>query len=129
MSNTLYRDPRQGMIAGICAGVSQYLGVELWIVRIIAVSLFLIGFGFIALLVYVAMWFMLEKKPAHVETPEPSFEQSHNLKDKPWQKGQTPAELLAQLETDFEKTEQRIRKLEAYVTSDAYRVRRDFENL
>ncbi|MEV8877394.1 PspC domain-containing protein, partial [Mesorhizobium ciceri] len=46
MSNTLYRDPENGRIAGVCAGLANHFGMETWLVRILTVSAFLLGFGF-----------------------------------------------------------------------------------
>jgi len=44
----LYRDPQRGKIAGVCAGLAEYFGVETWIVRLLAIS-GLIFAGFITL--------------------------------------------------------------------------------
>ena len=30
----LTRDPDKGKISGVCAGVAEYFGIELWLVRI-----------------------------------------------------------------------------------------------
>lgn len=126
IQNDLFRDPRRGKIAGVCAGIAQYFNIEVWWVRIFAVSLFLLGLGFVVLLVYVALWFMLEKKP--LEAPVDDVH-AHHLKQKPWQAGQNASELLDNLETDFTEIDQKIRKMEAYVTSDEYKLRREFGKL
>ena len=38
MSNRLYRDPRRGALGGVCSGLADYLGVEVWVVRLVAVT-------------------------------------------------------------------------------------------
>ena len=58
----LYRDPQRGKIAGVCAGLAEYFGVETWIVRLLAIS-GLIFAGFITFTAYIAAWFLLDKKP------------------------------------------------------------------
>ncbi|MGB2079012.1 MAG: envelope stress response membrane protein PspC [Vibrio sp.] len=126
--NSLFRDPRQGKIAGVCAGIGEYFNIEVWWVRIFAVSLFLLGLGFVSLLVYVALWLMLEKKPVEAMAQEPN-PQAHNLKQKPWQAGQNPQELLDTLDADFTDIDAKIQKMEAYVTSDEYKLRREFNKL
>ena len=49
----LYRDPQRGKIAGVCAGLAEYFGVETWIVRLLAIS-GLIFAGFITFTAYIA---------------------------------------------------------------------------
>ena len=71
---------------------------------------------------------MIEKQPAnYVESIK--TEQEHKLKSKPWQQGQTPGALLDTLEKDFDGLEGKIRDLEAYVTSDTFKVDREFKSL
>ena len=59
----LYRDPQKGRIAGVCAGLAEYFGWELWLVRIIFVSGFLLMGGSFFLVGYIVAWFILDKKP------------------------------------------------------------------
>lgn len=46
MRKTLYRDPNNGKLGGVCAGLAEYFGVEIWLMRILAVTAFLLGVGF-----------------------------------------------------------------------------------
>jgi len=41
----LLRDDANGKIAGVCAGIADYFGWELWLVRIITVSAIFLGVG------------------------------------------------------------------------------------
>ena len=41
----LYRDPKRGKIAGVCAGLSDYFNMELWLVRILFVTATLLTFS------------------------------------------------------------------------------------
>ncbi len=41
----LLRDDRNGKIAGVCAGLADYFGWELWLVRVVALAAVLLGFG------------------------------------------------------------------------------------
>ncbi|MEF1339075.1 envelope stress response membrane protein PspC, partial [Vibrio rotiferianus] len=96
----LYRDPVNGKISGVCAGVANYFGAEVWLIRIVVISAALLGGTFLVLLAYVAMTFMLEKQPV-TYTENIKSRQEHTLKSKPWQKGQSPDQLLSVLESDF----------------------------
>ena len=39
----LYRLRREGKIAGVCAGLANYIGAEVWLVRILVISAALLG--------------------------------------------------------------------------------------
>ncbi|MBR9874937.1 envelope stress response membrane protein PspC [Vibrio sp. J1-1] len=129
MSNReLYRDPANGKLAGVCAGFANYFGVEVWLIRILVISAGLLGGTFLVLLAYVALAFMLEKQPV-TYSENIKAQQDHTLKSKPWQKGQSPEEFLSVLERDFDRIDGKIRNMEAYVTSDTFRVNREFSKL
>lgn len=46
LSKKLWRIPQQGMVKGVCAGIAQYLGVPVKLVRIITVLAMLFGLFF-----------------------------------------------------------------------------------
>jgi phage shock protein C len=71
---------------------------------------------------------MLEKQPYQYEQSVKS-QREHTLKSKPWEQGQTPGALLNTLNEDLTKVEKRVRNMEAYVTSDAFKVNREFNKL
>lgn len=124
----LFRDTTNGKISGVCAGLANYFSLEVWLVRILVISAALLGGSFLVLLAYIAMTLMIEKQPAnYVEAMK--AEQDHKLKNKPWKQGQTPDVLLNTIEKDFEQLEVKVRGLEAYVTSDAFKVDREFKTL
>ncbi|EOX3565996.1 envelope stress response membrane protein PspC [Vibrio cholerae] len=121
----LYRDPYNGKIAGVCAGLANYFGLEVWLVRILVITAALLGGTFLVLVAYVAMALMLEKLPKQYREDIRS-QQAHTLKSKPWAQGQAPKELLHTLDRDLSQVENRIRSVEAYVTSEAFKVNREF---
>ncbi|EGQ9819767.1 envelope stress response membrane protein PspC [Vibrio parahaemolyticus] len=124
----LYRDPVNGKISGVCAGFANYFGAEVWLIRIVVISAALLGGTFLVVLAYIAMAFMLEKQPVRY-SENIREQQEHTLKSKPWQKGQSPDQLLCVLERDFDRLDGKIRSMEAYVTSDTFRVNREFSKL
>ncbi|MCZ4295105.1 envelope stress response membrane protein PspC [Vibrio sinaloensis] len=127
-SKELYRDTVNGKITGVCAGLANYFSLEVWLVRILVISAALLGGSFLVLLAYVAMTLMIEKQPAnYVETIK--AQQEHKLKNKPWQQGQTPDSLLNTIDKDLSQLETQIRDIEAYVTSEAFKVDREFKAL
>lgn len=56
----LYRDSDNGLVAGVCAGLSNYIGINdpIWI-RIAFILLTLFTFGFWMLLIYPILWFIM----------------------------------------------------------------------
>lgn len=124
----LYRDPVNGKLTGVCAGIANYFGAEIWLVRILVVSAALLGGSFLVILAYVAFTLMLEKQPYDYQETIKS-KQDHTIKNKPWQSGQTPENLLLNVEHDLNSVEKKIRTVEAYVTSDRFKVNREFNNL
>ncbi len=63
-SRELYRDKQRGKIAGVCSGVAEYFGLEVWLVRILTITAFLLLAGPFVLVAYVAAWFILDEKPS-----------------------------------------------------------------
>ncbi|EGR2757485.1 envelope stress response membrane protein PspC, partial [Vibrio parahaemolyticus] len=108
----LYRDPVNGKISGVCAGFANYFGAEVWLIRIVVISAALLGGTFLVVLAYIAMAFMLEKQPVRY-SENIREQQEHTLKSKPWQKGQSPDQLLSVLERDFDRLDGKIRNMEA----------------
>jgi phage shock protein C len=124
----LYRDTRNSKLTGVCAGMANYFSVEVWLVRILVISAALLGGGFLVALAYLAMTLMLEKQPENYSENIKS-QQEHKLKSKPWQQGKNASELLKTLETDFGAMGNRLEKMEAYVTSETFKVNRQFKDL
>ncbi|MEZ8988305.1 envelope stress response membrane protein PspC [Vibrio breoganii] len=124
----LYRDTHNGKLTGVCAGIAARFGIEVWVVRILFVSAALLGGGFVMVLAYFAASLMLEKQsPQIFQTRQQQFD--HQMKQKPWQSGKAPKELLTVMEQDFEEMETSLRKMEAYVTSDTRKTNAAFRHL
>ena len=71
MEKKLYRDELNKKIAGVCAGLAEYLNVDVTIVRVIfALAFFLKGGG---LLAYFVLWIVLPKKPYHLSNPHVDY--------------------------------------------------------
>nr|WP_294789900.1 PspC domain-containing protein [uncultured Mucilaginibacter sp.] len=71
MEKRLYRDELNKKIAGVCAGLAEYLSVDVTVVRVIFVlALVLKGVGFLP---YVVLWIVLPKKPYHLNNPHVDY--------------------------------------------------------
>ncbi|MFC4699861.1 envelope stress response membrane protein PspC [Glaciecola siphonariae] len=147
---SLYRDPKRGKVAGVCAGLADYFNVEVWLVRIITITAFLLTSGSFVLVGYVAAWLILDKKSelktgaSNSYVPSGAQGQSYsgkgytnpavnsqkvNVKAKVWQAGMPPKQAFLNIQQRFIRSENRLRKLESYVTSKEFQINRELNGL
>lgn len=145
----LFRDSQNGKIAGVCAGIANYFGWETWLVRVLVISGLLFGFGFIFVL-YVAGWLVLNKKPltqpndgrfhadqnANSQNSEKTSSQysadnngSIKVKTRIWQAGEPPKQALHDIHSKFKGLEQKLIRMECYVTSSEFTLNREINRL
>ena len=136
----LYRNPAKAKICGVCAGVAEYFGFEVWVVRIITVSLVLLGWGPIVL-AYFVLYFVLDPNPNYEKTGECDWKRkgTNNSQDenKPyrpsvkevWKSAPAPDQLLSDIEGKFSKIERHLQDLETYVTSKRYNLDKEFSKM
>ncbi|NOU52828.1 envelope stress response membrane protein PspC [Pseudoalteromonas sp. JBTF-M23] len=133
MSNSkreLYRDPKRGKIAGVCAGLSDYFNMELWLVRILVITAVLLSGGPLFVVAYVACWFILDTKPVtHTSNFVQQDEDPISVKFKVWQKGEPPRRALFDLKERLTRLDTRIQSMETYVTSSEFTVSREINKL
>lgn len=142
----LYRDPNNGKLAGVCAGVADYFGWETWLVRILVVSGVLLGMGWF-IVIYIAGWFILDKKPGS-DAPQTVRTKNFNkpvddlndrdddvanesikVKAKIWQAGEPPKQAFYDIRRKFNALEKQLRSMEKYVTSAEFTVSREINKL
>ncbi|MDF2413789.1 envelope stress response membrane protein PspC [Aeromonas sp. 1HA1] len=124
----LYRDPQQGKIAGVCAGLADYFGVEPWIVRLLAIT-GLIFAGFITFTAYIAAWFLLDKRPVTLYEKEEGEFAEVRMKARSWQAGVTPHQALDRIAQELDTLEPRLQRIEKLVTSKEFTLQREFSKL
>lgn len=136
---TLYRDSSRGKIAGVCAGIANYFGWEVWLVRIVAVTA-LVFLSKLTLVAYIAAWVILEKAPKSRSQDKRVVEEttryeytgdgrSVEVKTRVWEAGEAPKDALKDIRHRFDSMEHSIRDMERYVTSSEYKVRQEFNRL
>ncbi|MEM0514312.1 envelope stress response membrane protein PspC [Pseudoalteromonas sp. YIC-827] len=126
----LYRDPKRGKLAGVCAGISDYFNIELWLVRIVFVTAVLLSGGSLPVVAYIAAWFILDTKPAEDSKGE-AKKAVHvgEVKAKVWQKGEPPRKALKDLKEFMTDLDTRIQRMETHVTSPTFTVSREINKL
>jgi phage shock protein C len=117
----LYRNPRRGWIAGVCAGLADYFGVGACLIRFLVV-VSLVIFTVPTLLAYVIAAFVLERRPETMQASreEEAFWRSVRLE---------PSRTARDLARKFQDIERRLRAAEAKVTSSEFKLRRQFRDL
>jgi phage shock protein C len=60
-NHKLYRSENDKMIAGVCAGLAEFFGLDVSLVRLVAVLMALMGGH--GLLVYAILWIVVPKVP------------------------------------------------------------------
>ena len=153
----LNRNKAKGKIGGVCAGIAEYFGIETWLVRILTVTAFLLAAGPFVLVAYVAAWFILDDKSSskkqddhthkgyvpsgRVDTEGGQYtgkgfknEHAHGhekvaVKSKVWQAGAPPRKALLDIKQRYANTEDKLRRLESYVTSKEFQLNREINRL
>jgi phage shock protein C len=117
----LYRDAEHGLIAGVCAGIADYVGVERIVIRL-GFAVALVFFVVPAVLAYVLLAIALPKRPPalYMTAEEATF----------WRGVATaPDDTLAALRRRFGDLEARLQAMERQVTSGEHDLRRKFRDL
>jgi phage shock protein C len=114
----LYRNTREAKWLGICAGIADYLEVSAFAVRLVFLLL-VFTTGGLPLLFYFAAWLVLDVRP---ERSAPAAgvadEEFHSRR----REIKYCARKLASLQ-------ERLARMEAYVTSSRFRLHREFRNI
>lgn len=117
----LYRDTERGILAGVCAGIADYIGVEPIAVRLAAV-LGLFFFFVPTIIAYVLLAIALRPKP-------PALFSSRD--DEAFWRGvnTAPDSTLQSLKRKFRDLETRLGQMETQVTSGDFDLHRKFRDL
>ena len=124
---TLYRNPKNGKVAGVCAGIADYFNFETWLVRVLAVSIFLLGGTGFVFVIYIALWMILDTKPVNLENKDQH--KDIEIKNKVWQAGEPAKQALFDVSRQFSGLETRLQRLEKHVTSDNFDLKRQINSL
>jgi len=118
--NRLYRNPQRGVIFGVCAGIAEYFGFDLTVMRVLTV----IGALFAVPIVcgsYLVLGLMLPSKPysASGDVYDPVQRQVRS----------DPHDMLSSVRYRFRDLDVRLQRLEKYVTSNRFQLDSEFRRL
>lgn len=119
----LYRSRNERLLAGVCGGIGERYGWDPIVVRLLALAIFFFLAGPLIFIGYIIMWLVVPKAPKsyrHLPPEEEAF--WRGVSDR-------PKTTYSGLKYTFMDLEDRLQNLERSVTSDEWRLRREFRNL
>jgi phage shock protein C len=118
-----YLDKRNGKIAGVCAGLADYTGLDLTLMRVFVVLLSILALGPIAVLAYLIIAWLAEDKPRQ-------FEGDSREDEKFWQNVRVrPGGSIRDVRSRFRDIDRRLADLEVYYTSNNSRLANEIDSL
>jgi phage shock protein C len=115
----LYRNKAEGMIAGVCAGFADYFGFDLGMTRVVvAIGAFIFP---TLILVYFVLALVLKPSPGR-PIGEPEDVLGRRVRAE-------PHSTLNNVRHRFRDLDGRLQRLEKYVTSERFRLDREFAGL
>ncbi len=117
----LYKNPRNGVITGVCAGIAEYFDISVALIRLGVIITFLFTSGLV-LCAYIILAFILPKKPLRLY---------NNAEEEAFWRGVTnaPRMTLSELKYKFMTLNERLKKMEDHVTSSEFELEQKYKNL
>jgi len=118
-----YRDSVNGKVMGVCAGIADYTGMDVTLVRIMMVAAILLGSGSPVLLYFIAGG-MTPKKPHELAV-------SDDDEDKRFWQGvrRSPTQSAREIRSRMRDIDRRLADIESYVTTENRSLAREIEQL
>ena len=120
---TFRRSSTDRVIAGICGGIAERFGWDPLLVRLIAVALLLFTAGGPIIITYLVVWMLTPcrgRDRRDISPEEDAF--WRGVSDR-------PSATFSNLKYTFRDLEDRLQTLERSVTSDEWRLRKEFRDL
>ena len=114
----LFRDKENGMLAGVCAGIAEYAGLNLKGTRIVVALLCLTPMlGFIVIS-YIVLAIVLPVKPVGLYETQEQAEFWRGVSN-------APSDVFGSLRHRFRELSMRLERMEAYITSKEFEIDRE----
>ncbi|MEH6444314.1 MAG: envelope stress response membrane protein PspC [Oceanospirillaceae bacterium] len=129
----LYRNSRDGKIAGVCAGFADYFDVPIWVARLVCISLVIFTFQF-GIIAYIVAIFMIAKREETTTTSRADDYRSANTQhqsrsNKVFNYSKSASNRLQDIRDRLRKLDEKIGSMEGYVTSKRYRTTTEINDL
>ena len=118
--NRLYRDKDRALLAGICAGLADWMGLNLTALRVIVILL-AIPFTPVMIIGYLVLWILIPKRPRNL------YRDRHEAEF--WQEvRRSPSDSVGGLNRRFRELDDRLQRMERWLTSSEYRIDRELRD-
>ena len=141
----LYRNTRDGKVAGVCAGLADHWDIAHWVMRLIWIGGFIFT-GTLALWVYLGAWILLSPRPTRRREDggygwdEPEYEEvevemeyderHHDYRPrKVFRYTEASSVRLNRARDRLDAALRRVEDMESYVTSRKFKLNREFSKL
>jgi len=121
----LYRDADKAVLGGVCAGLAKYLGFNLKVTRFLAFITFLCAMP-LAIIGYLAAVFLIPSESSRVHD-EADYEELR--KEELREKIRRAKPSVDDVRKRYESMEERLARIEKYVTSAKYELDEKFRRL
>lgn len=118
-----YLDKRHGKFMGVCAGISDYTGIDITFVRVGVVLMTVFATGGLGLIAYLALALFATDKPRE-------FDYEDRADRKFWQKVRArPGNSIRDVRASFRDIDRRLADVETHVTSHNRRLADEIDAL
>lgn len=130
----MQRYPEDGWIAGVCAGIADYFGWKVQIVRLISFLLLIFTAFWLVFIVYCVLWYIMD--PGSLQDPHrpnyrtpPPDPMAPRSPSPAGAAAARPSANMSELKARFAKLEERLGNMEECVTSKDFELRRELKRL
>jgi phage shock protein C len=127
-TSRLYLDKEHRKLLGVCAGLARYFGMEMWVVRVIAIT----GLIFMASIVipaYVIAAIVLPSMPDDAAAPRDDDSADHSSPVPELGPRLSPRSSLRNVQADLDQIELKLRRMESHVTSGQFELQRELRRI
>ena len=118
--NRLYRDKERAILGGVCAGLADWTGVNRVGLRLVVVLLAL-PFTLVMVTGYLVLWLLLPKRPRNLYRDDAEAEFWQEVR-------RSPRDSVSQLNRRFRDLDDRLQRMETWITSSEYRIDRELRD-
>jgi phage shock protein C len=130
MLSGMRRYPGEGWVAGVCAGIADYFGWSVKVIRVLMILALLFSGFFPVGIVYLALWYLMDPADAPASYGAPRTPGSPKAGGpSTGSHADNPTMTAGNAKARFEKLERRLQNIEACVTQDELELRRQFKKL
>jgi len=128
-TSRLYVDKEHRKILGVCAGIARYLGVEMWVVRVIAIT-GLIFMSSVVVPAYIILAIVMPRMPDDATTAEAEPNVDDDASPVPELGARlSPRSSLRNVQAELDQLELKLRRMESHVTSGQFELQRELRRI